>query len=76
MTSGNNHIKTGISRRIIGACILMAVQTPSDSQKKYAIKAIAEWLSRSTEEELGLMDVVVLEELMEQARDSEETPQE
>ena len=53
----------------------MAAQTPSDPPKKNAIKAIAEWLSRSTEEELGLMDVVVLEELMEQVRDSEETPQ-
>ena len=53
----------------------MAVQKPTDPQKKHAIKAIAEWLSRSTEEELGLMDVVVLEELMDQARDSEETPQ-
>jgi hypothetical protein len=53
----------------------MATQTPSDSKKKYAIKAIAKWLSRSTEEEIGLMDVVVLEELIEQARDSEETPQ-
>ena len=54
----------------------MAAQTPTDSQKKHAIKAIAEWLSRSTKEELGLMDVVVLEELMEQVGDSEETPQE
>jgi hypothetical protein len=53
----------------------MATQTPSDSKKKYAIKAIAKWLSRSTEEEIGLMDVVVLEELIEQARDSKETPQ-
>jgi hypothetical protein len=53
----------------------MSTQTPSDPQKKYAIKAIAEWLSRSTEEELGLMDVVVLEELMDQIRDSEEKPQ-
>jgi hypothetical protein len=53
----------------------MAIQTPSDPKKKYAIKLIAEWLSRSTEEEIDLMDVVVLEELIDQARDSEETPQ-
>ena len=54
----------------------MATQTPSDPQKKYAIKAISEWLSRSTKEEIGLMDVVVLEELIDQAQDSEETPHE
>ena len=53
----------------------MATQTPSDPKKKYAIKAIAEWLSRSTKKEIGLLDVVVLEELIDQARDSEETPQ-
>jgi hypothetical protein len=58
----------------MGACITMANKTPSNTKKKYAIKAISEWLSRSTEEEIGLMDVVVLEELIEQARDSEETP--
>ena len=52
----------------------MATQTPPDPKKKYADKAIAEWLSRSTEEEIGLMDVVVLEELIDQARDSEDTP--
>ncbi len=52
----------------------MATQTPPDPKKRYAIKAIAEWLSRSTDEEIGLMDVVVLEELIDQARDSEETP--
>ena len=51
----------------------MATQTPSDPKNKYAIKAIADWLSRSTEEEIGLMDVVVLEELIDQARVSEET---
>jgi len=51
----------------------MATQEPPDPKKKYAIKAIAEWLSRSTEEEIGLMDVVVLEELIDQIRDSEET---
>ena len=54
----------------------MATQTPSDPKKKSAIKAISQWLSRSTKEEIGLMDVVVLEELINQARDSEETPQE
>ena len=53
----------------------MTTQTPSDPPKKYAKKAIAEWLSRSTEEELGLMDVVVLEELIDQVQDSDETPQ-
>jgi hypothetical protein len=53
----------------------MATQTPSDPKKKYVLKAISEWLSRSTEEEIGLMDLVVLEELIDQARDSEETPQ-
>jgi hypothetical protein len=52
----------------------MATQTPPDPKIKYAIKAIAKWLSRSTDEEIGLMDVVVLEELIDQARDSEETP--
>jgi len=51
----------------------MATQEPPDPKKKYAIKVIAEWLSRSTEEEIGLMDVVVLEELIDQIRDSEET---
>ena len=50
----------------------MTAQTPSDNKKKSAIKAITEWLSRSTEEEIGLMDVVVLEELIDQARDSED----
>ena len=54
----------------------MTTQTPSDPKKKFAIKAIAEWLSRSTQEDIGLMDVVVLEELIDQARDSEETSQE
>ena len=54
----------------------MAAQTPPDTPKKNAIKAITEWLSRSSEEELGLMDVVVLEELIDQVRDSEETSQE
>ncbi len=54
----------------------MATQSPPDTKKKYTVKAIAEWLSRSTEEEIGLMDVVVLEELMDQARDSEEKPRE
>ena len=53
----------------------MTAQTPSDHKKKSAIKAITEWLSRSTEEEIGLMDVVVLEELIDQARDSEKTPE-
>ncbi len=52
----------------------MANQTPPKPKKKCADKAIAEWLSRSTEEEIGLMDVVVLEELIDQARDSEDTP--
>ncbi len=52
----------------------MATQSPPDTKKKYAVKAIAQWLSRSTEEEIGLMDVVVLKELIDQARDSEEKP--
>ena len=54
----------------------MASQTTIDKTTKNVVKAVKEWLSRSGNKEIGLMDLVVLEELIAQALDAEkETPE-
>ncbi|MGD2270058.1 MAG: hypothetical protein PVI06_06615 [Desulfobacterales bacterium] len=50
----------------------MASQTTVDKTTKNVIEAVKEWLSRSGDKEIGLMDLAVLEELIAQVLDTEE----